>query len=400
MKRILTICTAAALTIADTGCAAKEKAEEIKESVTQLVSPTETPEKLIIISGYHSNGYIPDWTLIQDKIFNACSKNAEIQLIVDDGKPFVKSINLEKVDTSLSDKNFNERVKQNTAKVIAECMTTTARTEEIDTYSALALADRCIDTNAENSVLIIDSMLPTTGQINFAETPLVSVDIESSVKSFENSFQNLNKSDITVYGLGEVAGEQPDFSTDDYNTLCAFWDGFFEETNCEFYIDRSPYTVKENPENLPKVSVCLTTEDTSKMTKLGDNTVYELPPSAISFNPDSAKFTDRETAKKELSDFAEKLTDSDKLVLHGMTATYGDAESSRTLSLERAEAVKELLLEIGVKSQITCIGTGFDPNPLHTPDLNADGSLNESNAEKNRTVLAMTETTAKNYGLL
>ncbi|GEM_PF-3082332 len=399
MKKIIAICAAAALSL--TGCAAKQTIKDMRDSVSQLIDESEEkPEKLIIVSGYHSNSYVPDWTLIEEDIFEACSKNAEIQLIIDDGRPFVKSINLDKIDTSLSKNNFDEKVKQNTAKVLSECMLTTAQTEEIDTYTALSLAERCIDKNCNNKILIIDSMFPSKGKIDFRDTPLVSLNIDS-VKSFENDLPNLKDVPGTIYGLGEVTGKQPILSSDDYNTLCNFWNTFFEEVGCNFIIDRSPFSVKEEPDSsLPNVSVCIVTEDSNEINKLTDNIIYQLPRESISFEPDTAEFSDKNKAKEKLTDFAAKITDSDKLLLLGMCATSGDAESARNLSLQRSEAVKKLLQELGVHADITCIGTGFDSHALHTNDLNADGSLNENSAEKNRTVLAMTVETAKNYGFI
>ena len=416
MKKIIAICAAAAAALSFTGCSAEEIAEKAKKTANDtretfniaketaneiMKTPEEKPEKLIIVSGNHGNAYQPDWTLIEDSISEACSRNAEIQLIIDDGKPFVNSINLEKIDTSLSKNNFNNKVKENTAKVIASCMTTTAQTEEVDVFEALNLAERCIDLNTSNEIIIIDSLLSTTGKINFTEAPLFSLDIENSAKSFENTLPNFENVNVTVYGLGEVSGEQSVLSSDDYNTLCCFWFDFFTTVGCDIRIDRTPYSNRKEPDSsLPNVTACPVTEDSSEISELKDNTFYELPPETLSFQPDTADFTDRDSAKEKLSDFAEKLNDTDSIVLVGMTASVGDAESSRTLSLQRAEAVRGLLQESEVKSNITCTGKGFDANPLHTPDLNADGTLNETAAVRNRTVLAMTEKTARKYGLI
>ena len=399
MKKFLltaAICAACAMT---TSC----NADTFTEPITKLVngSSAETPSKLIIISGNHANAYQPDWQLLEDKITEACRKNSEIQLIIDDGKPFVNSVNLEKINTSLSEKNFSEKAKKNAVEVLAACMTTAAQTEEVDVFSALSLAERCVDPDAENDIVIIDSMLSTKGAINFIETPVFALDIESSVKSFENTLPNLRNTTISIYGLGEVAGEQQALSSDDYDTLTKFYSSLFEKIGCDFRIDRTPYSTRTEPDSsLPNVSECLVRENTSKMNTLSDGTVYELPTEALLFQPDTANFTDKEKSKEKLSDFAEKAADTDNITLVGMTASFGDAESSRTLSLQHAEAVKALLQELGVQANITCIGKGFDPSPLHTPDLNADGSLNETAAQKNRTVLAMTEKTAKDYGLI
>ena len=68
-----------------------------------------------------------------------------------------------------------------------------------------------------------------------------------------------------------------------------------------------------------------------------------------------------------------------------MTASTGG--TGETLSLARAQACRDLLLELGAsETQILCLGLGRSDNFLRVPDLDADGQLIESEAEKNRAV--------------
>ena len=75
-----------------------------------------------------------------------------------------------------------------------------------------------------------------------------------------------------------------------------------------------------------------------------------------------------------------------KLLIAGTTATVGTNESCVALSQARAEAVKSLLVSLGVsEDRIETVGLGYD-HEYHLDDLNSDGTLND-NAASNRAVI-------------
>lgn len=374
---------------------------------------------IIVVLGNTSNRPLADLSLIYDDIEQACSENANISLIVDDGKPFLaKSMRIPEIDKNKSATNQKRDIQNYTSQVLSVCKNAMAQTAEIDSYSALSLADRMIDPSHETKIVILDSMLSTTGKINFAEKPLYLTNIEETVQSFSESLTYLSNAEIDIYGIGEVSSGQPQLSEDDYNKLIKFWSEFFETTGCSnVNISKKPYTVHENaPGNLPEVSVCIVSQDTNKISvdsgevttsenpeKLLDNTVIEFDSEIISFSPDTADILNREEAVRRISNIAGKINNTEQpVILVGMTATYGDPESSEELSLKRAEAVKSLFVgELGVSAdKIICIGTGYNKNRLRTEDVKSDGSLDEEKARLNRKVVAMTEATARQADII
>ena len=69
----------------------------------------------------------------------------------------------------------------------------------------------------------------------------------------------------------------------------------------------------------------------------------------------------------------------------GTTAT-GNASFCKALSQDRAETIRDLLVDMGAKKeQISCLGLGCN-NPWHVEDTDKDGHLIEDNAKQNRTV--------------
>lgn len=104
------------------------------------------------------------------------------------------------------------------------------------------------------------------------------------------------------------------------------------------------------------------------------------------FNGDEATFVDRDDAVSELSPIVDYLLEHPDytVILAGTTATAGTNEQCKELSLRRAEAVRQLMIDMGTsETQIKhVIGLGYD-HEFHVEDLNADGSLNEKNAPEN-----------------
>ena len=72
--------------------------------------------------------------------------------------------------------------------------------------------------------------------------------------------------------------------------------------------------------------------------------------------------------------------------LVGTTATAGTAQGRKQLSQMRADAVKELLVDMGVPAEhITTRGVGIN-HPDHVPDVTDDGLLLPGPAAQNRAV--------------
>ena len=106
------------------------------------------------------------------------------------------------------------------------------------------------------------------------------------------------------------------------------------------------------------------------------------------FEPESSVIANKEAAVELLKPTADFLiSTSQEIVILGTTATVPTSpDECVNFSLQRANAVKSLFIELGVaESQINCKGLGYD-NEFHIPDSDRNGNLNE-NAPKNRAVL-------------
>jgi outer membrane protein OmpA-like peptidoglycan-associated protein len=107
----------------------------------------------------------------------------------------------------------------------------------------------------------------------------------------------------------------------------------------------------------------------------------------VGFEDNSAELRDESSARSTLKQLATDIkTGNHRILLVGTTATAGTAAGRLELSLSRAEAVKRLLVQLGVPAKhIATKGVGTR-HPEHVDDLDAKGNLVPALAVRNRAV--------------
>lgn len=102
----------------------------------------------------------------------------------------------------------------------------------------------------------------------------------------------------------------------------------------------------------------------------------------IGFVADKAVFLDPDEANETLQPVAEYLVKhpSVSIVLAGTTAGDKDSDFTLSLSRQRAETVKNALVELGVSAdRIIAIGLGSEKDPWHVYNAGYDGSAASGN---------------------
>jgi len=108
---------------------------------------------------------------------------------------------------------------------------------------------------------------------------------------------------------------------------------------------------------------------------------------SVGFRDDSDQLRDAAQARQDLKPIAGQIVRGHhKVSLVGTTATAGTEQGRRTLSLQRAQAVKGLLVSLGVPAaHVSTRGVGTH-YPAHVKDLDASGNLIPQAAVQNRAV--------------
>jgi OOP family OmpA-OmpF porin len=109
---------------------------------------------------------------------------------------------------------------------------------------------------------------------------------------------------------------------------------------------------------------------------------------AVGFRPNTATLRDETAARNTLQALVTQISGgSQKVTLVGNTATYGSPQASVTLSRQRAETVKALLVRAGIAAdRIATVGDG-QTGKYHKVDVGPDGTLDPVIAAQNRSVV-------------
>ncbi|MDE5765366.1 MAG: OmpA family protein [Ruminococcus sp.] len=419
------ICLTTMLTVAtitNTGC------------TDQIFPPTPEPEKtnISVIISPTANEPPPNISLAQDIIYDASYSYAFRNIVVDDGNPFeAVNGNLTHTDHNekLSDANKKSDAQVYTNKFIESADEVTAVTAEKDTAKAIrTAADSLSGLDGKKTIVLIDNGISTTGSVAFKT--FKGFDVKTSLNDLHDyDLPDLKDINIIWYDFGATFQPQQSLSMADLSLLQEFWTGYLIKAGAkeeDITIKNAINTNAEiNMRNLPAVSTvevslntgCINVTDVEDINKavanvtdeeknnivnnVLDNSGIKIDETIIKFKPESAEISDKESAMNVLKPTADSLINSSqKIVILGTTATVLSSKDKCVgFSLERANAVRNLLIEMGVdENQIISKGLGFE-NEFHVGDLKEDGISFNEHAPENRAVFiyATNSETGKKY---
>ena len=397
VKKFVTISIAALISFGDvlTGCGPASASD---------------PTHIVVVYGNHNNAPTPDLSVIEDQFLDAASTYGSITVVEDDGSPYIAvRETASKPAANISSTNRERKAKRFTAEVGEKIQTEAIpKTAEVNTIKAIQLGARELSDKSGKKILIImDSCVSTTGALDLTQGYLENLNVDETISMLDSNkeipdFSNVDE--IVPYGIGDVSSPQKELGNVARSNLISLWEGIFAAGGCEASTCKSTvFSAEESGTNaeMPSVSTISVKENignqqydgetSSEPLSFSDCDIVEIPESTVAFIQDTADFQDVDSSRATLEPLAETLRSEEaRCVLIGMTATYGEADSAKTLSKQRAEAVSGILQQLGVsKEQVICIGTGYDSTPFHVQDVDENGNLDESLAVRNRCVLAV-----------
>ena len=236
---------------------------------------------------------------------------------------------------------------------------------------------------ADNKVLIIRHSGVNTA---VASLPMQDLDLLNSdpAKLLDQldaaaMLPQLNGVAVEFYGLGDVAGSQGTLSAQQVQWLKSFWQAFFDRTGAAvtFHTDIVSGDALNNGHTVTPLAAA------------GAPTFVKVSAEQVAFQPDSTTFLDEAAARAALNGLAEQLkgTSAAHYIVAGSTAQVDNAsrEGAQALSLARAQAVRDVLVEAGVPAdRFTCLGLGNEPT-----------SVRSANEPENRCTYVVADTTAQ-----
>ena len=281
-------------------------------------------------------------------------------LVIADGAPFV-------VGPQRFDQVKNNDIQQARAdkaarlELVEAVQGAAAKTPETDLISAVALASRMLSAGtASNKVLIIQHSGVNTGaSLPMPELDLLNTDPAKLVDQLDAAAMvpQLNGVPVEFYGLSDVAGSQRTLSAQQVQWLQSFWQAFFDRTGAAVTFHADIVSGEALTENGHKIT---------PLAPAGAPTFIKVSAEQVDFQPDSTAFLDEDAARSALNELATQLKadSTTSYVVAGSTAQVDNAsrEGAQALSLARAQAVRDVLVEAGVPAdRFTCLGLGNEP---------------------------------------
>jgi len=307
-------------------------------------------------------------------------------------------------DEGLSDYRMSVIAQQVAQGVLDTAYAGVPQAAETDLLAALTLAGRSLVNRTQDRrlIVVVDNGLSTAGVLNFAKQPLLKTSPEEIVAQLNNmgAIPDLSGCELIWIGMGETEAPQSALSPTDRQALKAIWSAILTETNASFVISDEVYaTAAVDKSTFPYVSV-VSSEHGTVEPEPKPEPAPELPvvsvltevrrfdSTSVAFKSSSVELIDPAAAQDALQEVVDILGETPiPIVVAGATATADTVEKCRSFSLRRAETIRALLVEMGVDtSLITTVGLGYDLDPYHTHDLDANGRLIEVEAQKNRCV--------------
>ncbi len=395
--------------------------------------PSETPEALVIIIGKHNNSQVFDLSL-RDKIREVYSHFGNIAVIVADGNPTVLSEKGEII--GMYDNSYIEVSKEkyeyktiwerdyldNQTYVLMDALETCEPDNtEIDMLAALQTAQKILN-QMENSmeqsvkkqIIVCDTGLSTAGSVNFQDSVCYKLLTSQSDISTDNEHKNelsefleqlddskeipdLSDVSVTWYGIGNTASPQEELSALYKNNLQYIWGKILEASGCvksdeggtdnifQIFVPiygegKYNYEYTVTPISIPQE------EQQSENNPIPEKITEE----EVGFKKESAELVSEEEAMQVLRPYVQYLADKPdmSILLVGTTADVNGG--SLSLALDRANKIRDKMLELGVdENQLVTIGAGKD-DPWHQNEWK-NGQFIESIAAQNRAVYIVPE---------
>lgn len=303
-------------------------------------------------------------------------------LVVADGSPF--AVGPQRFD-EVKNNDIQQARADKTARyqLVEAVQGAAAQTPETDLISAISLASRMLSAGtADSKVMVIrHSGVNTATSLPMQDLDLLTTDPAQLLDQLDAAamLPQLNGVAVEFYGLGDVAGSLGTLSAQQVQWLKSFWQAFFDRTGAAvtFHTDIVSGDALNNGHTVTPLAAA------------GAPTFVKVSAEQVAFQPDSTTFLDEAAARAALNGLAEQLkgTSAAHYIVAGSTAQVDNAsrEGAQALSLARAQAVRDVLVEAGVPAdRFTCLGLGNEPT-----------SVRSANEPENRCTYVVADTTAQ-----
>lgn len=307
-----------------------------------------------------------------DEVIAAAGDNgkAAVTLIRVDGQPSIActvTLDLDGIATDEARNNLRAGFRNNIASRVNEVR---AVEGEADVLKALQLASETAGPGG--TVVLIDSGLQTVNPLNFTTVGLLDAgaDYLAGLVVDGNHLHDLDGQTVILVGIGDTAPPQPPLFESQQEHLEAIWEAIVRRAGATDVTVLSGGGAATAVTDVPPVTA-VPVPDVGAFAPDCNATIV-LYEDQIGFLPNSTELHTPAQTRELLVPIAAWLRDNRRGHAHlvGSIAHYG-SPTDTSLSLARAERVKQLLVDLGADgARITTegIGWGHVPAPDAPPD--------------------------------
>lgn len=256
-----------------------------------------------------------------------------------------------------SQSNFNDLLKG-----IEKAANSSPSCSGADYFAAINEALEYVKGYDNPLIIVYGSGLSDTGVFNFAFDDLITdsgleKEHVDTILSSDNRFANESYPNVTVnwYGVGQTVGKQPELK-EWKKSVENTYKAIFEYFNIVYKF----YSIKVSS-NTESVSSDYKVNITS-LPIIEENYELSLDERYLSFYPDTAQLQNQPEVEQLLKSVVEKLNKnkSVKIKLTGYQTVCG---KTKTLSIQRAETIKSIMVNLGISAdRITTDGVAGPPD--------------------------------------
>lgn len=391
MGRIITMATAFVLiltiSILSTGCSGdSSKSEKEPLNVCILVEKHANAD----IVGIETVLQTTEYHTVLSECFST-GRTVNVKGFEVDGSPYMfLNASVDAIDSRLTEQKQQQIINKNISAISEEIGNVKPSTEEVDVLEAFYIASN----SSVDKIIYIGGGIYTVGAL-----PVLNDIVNADVKSVINELKeremlpNLTGTDIYWFGCGDLAGGKqcvPDMGSKD--KLSEFWKLFLEESGAEVDMFDARFGKSEEYcplKEWPQVTPIVFNDDmpfTWEGNLPSNSQAAMIYEDQIAFRPDTSSFMDKEKAYEIIAGIAKEMRETPdyKLAVVGTTAGDDVTEHALVLSKERAQAIADMLNDMGIeKTRVISIGVA-NQDPWHVSGLGTG-----SEAAPNRKVVLL-----------
>lgn len=344
---------------------------------------TDKPAPLALVIGARSN--VPDPSslpaLVTPLLEAAANDEQQISLIRIDGQPKIFTLPVFRTTSQNSAARQQDLINYLNYYVNPILQgKIRAQVAQADVLTALDLAASAAGPNG--NIIVVDSGLQTVAPLEYQQPGLLTAP-SSDVVTFlrqEHLIPDLSGRHVLLSDFGYTASPQPALNLAQRANLIDQWEAIVTAGGGCVTVDPLPNTAAEIA-GLPPVSIV-----TPAFNNCGTFTLADA--GSVGFVAGTATFRDPSAAEATLRQLAAKLKQvTEHITLIGSTSSEGGDAVNYPLSLDRAKAVEEVLVSLGIPaSRITTAGDGAHW-PGRVNDIGPGGVILSAQAAQDNEVI-------------